>query len=130
RTAPSQAFSGAVLAALPIAPMATVGVGMAGKGTAAAKSGLLVALLAPFVGIFTGFAAQWLMIRGATGPERRARRIELIVTWILVVGFAVGGQYAVRYFGHHFEWNDPIYFAAVAGFWWFFAMVMATWITI
>ena len=130
RTAPSQAFSGAVLAALPIAPVATVGVGMAGKGTAAAKSGLLVALLAPFVGIFTGFAAQWLMIRGGTARERRARRIELIVTWILVVVFAVGGQYAVRYFGHHSGWNDPIYFAAVAGFWWFFAMVMATWITI
>ena len=38
RTAPGQAFAGAVLAALPAAPAAAVGAGMAGKGAAAAKS--------------------------------------------------------------------------------------------
>ncbi len=134
RTAPSQAFSSAVLAALPLAagPAATASFGLAGKGTVAAKSGLLavVACLAPFIGIVTGFAAQWLMIRGATARERRARKIDLIITWILVAGFAVGGQFAVRYFGHHSRWSDPVYFAAMAGFWWVFAMVMATWITL
>src|SRR5690348_5086928 len=40
RTAPGQAFSGAVLAALPAAPAAAVGVGAAGKGTVLAKTGL------------------------------------------------------------------------------------------
>jgi RNA polymerase sigma factor (sigma-70 family) len=133
RSAPTPAFSNAVLAALPWAagPMATAGVSTAGKGTVAAKSGLLAVAtcLAPFIGIFTGFAAQWLMVRGATGRERRARRIELVVTWIWVAGFAIGGQYAVHYLGHHLGWSDRVYFALVAGFWWFFAMVMATWIT-
>ncbi len=130
RTAPGQAFSGAVLAMLPLAvgPVATVGFSAGAKGTAAAKSGLLFALLVPFVGIFSGFAAQWLMIHGATARERRARRIELIVAWMLVVGFAIGGQLAVRYAGRQFRWNERIYFAAMAGFWWFYAMVMAAWI--
>jgi len=133
RTAPNQAFSGAVLAMLPLAaagPAAAVSVGAAAKGTAAAKSGLLAACLAPFIGVLAGFAAQWLMIRGATGRERRAKQIELIVTWILVLGFALGGQYAVRALGSHCGWNDRICFAAVAGFWWFYAMVMATWIIV
>jgi RNA polymerase sigma factor (sigma-70 family) len=131
RTAPGQAFSGVVLAALPAAaPAAAVGVGTAGKGTAAAKSGLLAVWLVPFIGIFAGFAAQWLMIRGGTAHENRARRIRLIVTWILVVGFAIGGQYAVQSLGHHFAWNDRIYFGAMAGFWWFYAMVMATWMIV
>jgi len=128
RTAPGHAFSGAVLAALPVAPMATVGVGMAGKGTAVAKSGLLAACLVPFIGIFAGFAAQWLMFSGNTKPERRTKRIGLIFTWIVVLTFAIGGQQVVRYLGHRFEWSDPVYFAAVTGFWWFYAMVMATWI--
>jgi RNA polymerase sigma factor (sigma-70 family) len=130
RTAPGQAFSSAVLAMLPLAagPVATVGVSAGAKGTAAAKSGLLAGLLVPFIGVFAGFAAQWLMFRGATGREGRARRIELIITWILVMVFAIGGQYAVQCSGRHFGWNDRISFAAMAGFWWFYAMVMATWI--
>src|SRR5215831_3598174 len=47
RTAPNQRFSGAVLAALPAAPAASAGLGAAGKGAAAAKSGLLGTWLAP-----------------------------------------------------------------------------------
>ncbi|HEY1661242.1 MAG TPA: RNA polymerase sigma factor [Verrucomicrobiae bacterium] len=129
RTAPGEAFSGSVLAALPLmAGSATASAGMAGKGTAAAKSGLLAAWLLPFIGIFTGFAAQWMMIRGGTARERRTRRVELIITWIFVVGFVVGGQFAVQYLGRHYRWSDSIQFAAMAGFFWFFAMVIATWI--
>jgi hypothetical protein len=130
RTAPGRVFSGAVLSALPLAagPGVTAGAGAGMKGTAAAKSGVLAACLAPFIGIMAGFAAQWLMIRGGTGRERRAKRIKLIVTWIMVLGFAIGGEYAVRSSGKHFGWNERIYFAAVAGFWWFYAMAMATWI--
>jgi RNA polymerase sigma factor (sigma-70 family) len=133
RTAPSQAFSGVVLAGLPLAAgsAATAGVGAGAKGSAAAKSGFLALWLAPFVGIFAGFASQWLMIRtSATGRERRARTIALIIAWILAVGFAVGGEYAVQSLGYRFRWNDRTCFAAMAGFWWFFFMFWATWITI
>jgi RNA polymerase sigma factor (sigma-70 family) len=130
RTAPGPAFSGAVLSSLPFAalPAATAGAGVGVKGTAAAKSGLLAACVAPFIGILAGFAAQWLMIGGATGRQRRSARLGLVITWILVLGFAIGGQFAVQSAGRHFAWNDRATFAAVAGFWWFFSMAMATWI--
>ncbi len=130
RTAPTGAFSSSVLAALPLAvgSAATAGAGVAGKGAAAAKSSLLAACLLPFIGIFTGFGAQWLMIRGATARERRAGRIELVVTWILVLGFIFGGQSIMQFLEHQYGWSDHTYFAAMAGFWWFFATVMATWI--
>src|SRR5580692_5935709 len=65
RTAPGRVFSGAVLAALPAAPAATVSA-MAGKSAAAAKSGLLgawLAVLAPFIGIMLGVVAQLFVIR-------------------------------------------------------------------
>jgi len=133
RTAPSQAFSNAVLAVLPLAagPAATAGLGAGAKGSAAAKSGFLAVWVAPFIGILAGFAAQWMMIRaGTTGRERRAKTIELIIAWIFVVGFSVGGELAMRLLGHHFRWNDRTRFEAMAGFWWFFWMVVATWISI
>lgn len=126
RTAPTPAFSSAVLAALPLAggPATIVGVGAAGKGTLAAKS-LLGAVLLPFVGIFTGFGAQWLMFQGKAS---HVTKLRLVMTWVVVVGFAVGGDSAVRCAGHYFNWSDPVFFAAMAVFWWFFAMCMATWI--
>src|ERR1022692_1557 len=70
RTAPGQAFSSAVFAALPLAagPAATAGAGAGAKGTAAAKSGFLAAWLAPlapFIGILAGITANWLMVRAA-----------------------------------------------------------------
>src|SRR5579864_6492250 len=59
KTTPTPAFSSAVLAALPLTsgPLATASAGVAGKSAAAAKTGLLMACLLPFLGIFTGFAA-------------------------------------------------------------------------
>lgn len=30
--------------------------------------------------------------------------------------------------GHRLNWSDPVFFAVVTGFWWFYAMCMATWI--
>ncbi len=132
RTAPDQAFSGAVLAALPLAagPAVAAGAGAGVKGTAAAKAGFLAAFATPFLGIFAGFAAQWMMVRGTTANERRTRKIELIVAWISVLVFAIGGQFGVRSLAAHYRWNDRLCFAAVAGFWWFYAMVMATWIIV
>jgi hypothetical protein len=130
RTAPGQVFSGAVLAALPAAAGGTAiaGVGLGAKGTAAAKSGLLAAWLWPFLGIFAGFAAQWVMFGGGSGGrERRFKRIGLIVAWVSVLSFSIGGQLAVRWFGQRWGWNDRTFFSAMTWFWWFYAMVITTW---
>jgi RNA polymerase sigma factor (sigma-70 family) len=132
RTAPGEAFSGAVLAALPLAggPAAATGAGAGVKGTAAAKWSYLAAFLTPLLGIIGGFTAQWLMVRTANPTQRRAKRIELVIAWIVVLTFAIGGQYAVRSLGTRFGWNDRQNFTAQAGFWWFYSMVIATWIII
>jgi hypothetical protein len=131
RTAPGQVFSGAVLAALPLAAgaTATAGAGFAAKGAAAAKSGFLAPWLWPFLGIFAGFAAQWTMFSGGPGdPARRSKRLGLVVAWVSVLAFSVGGQMTVRSLGQHYGWADRTLFSAMAWFWWFYAMVIATWI--
>lgn len=125
RSTPREAFASGVLAALPVAaaPAATAA-GVAGKSTLAAK-GVLAAWLIPFLGIFTGFGAQWLMVRR---EGSHVTNLRLILSWVFVVGFAVAGDIAVRAAGETFHWSDPVFFAAMTGFWWFFAMCMATWI--
>lgn len=131
RTAPGQAFSGAVLAALPMAAGATASAGLSlgAKGTAAAKSGLLAALFWPLLGVFAGFAAQWTMFgSGPSGRQRRVTRIMLVASWIFALGFSIGGQMTVRYLGQRWGWNDRTFFSAMAWFWWSFAMVFGTWI--
>jgi RNA polymerase sigma factor (sigma-70 family) len=129
RSAPGQAFAGAVLAALPAAP-AAVGVGLAGKGAAAAKSGLLgawLSALAPFIGIFAGIAAGWLIVRAApTARERRAKKIALWSIWIFALAWCVPGQLALRALGKHWEWSDWMFFAVMAGFWRFYTIIIAT----
>ena len=128
RTVPKPAFSNAVLAALPMAgapaTVASASAGAAGKGTLAAKT-LLGTFLLPFLGIFTGFAAQWIMFQG---KKSHVMKLRLVLTWLVVVGFAVGGDTAVSFAGHHFHWSAPVFFAAETCFWWFFAICMATWI--
>ncbi|HEX4350386.1 MAG TPA: RNA polymerase sigma factor [Verrucomicrobiae bacterium] len=131
RTAPGQAFSGAVLAALPMAPAATVSA-VAGKSAAAAKSGLLgawLAVLAPFIGIVLGVLSQWLIIRSTlpAGRERRARSFELFAVWTCVIGLAWGGEAAVRTLGHHFEWSDRTLFCALSCFWWLYVTGLIAW---
>ena len=126
KTAPTQTFSSAVLAALPLvnAPIATAGVSAAGKGTLATK-GLLAAFLLPFIGVFTGFAAQWLMFKGGRcGPGK----LRLIMTWVVVIAFVVIGENVVEIAGRHFNWSGPVSFAAMTGWWWFYATALATWI--
>jgi RNA polymerase sigma factor (sigma-70 family) len=126
RTAPSAAFSNAVIAALPLAGSSatTAGIGAAGKGGLVAK-GLLAAFLLPFIGLFTGFAAQWLLFRGG---KNGMSRFKLIIIWTVLITFSVGGQALVQFCGHRFAWSDPVLFTAMTGFWWFYAMVMATWL--
>ena len=117
RTAPGQAFSGAVLAMLPLAAgsAATAGVGAGAKGTAAAKSGFLAAWLlplAPFLGIAAGVGAQCLIVRSTTTDRKdRLKQIAVIVTfWVVYLGLAAGGEFAMHALAWHFEWNDRIRF--------------------
>lgn len=131
RTAPGQAFSGEVIAALPSAAgsAASASFGIGVKGKAAAMSGLLAAWVVPLLGIAAGFAAQWVLFRGGTGVRgRRANRMPLIVAWVLVLAFCFGGQQIMRLLGRHFEWNDRTSFCAMSGFWFFYALVISTWI--
>jgi len=130
RSAPGQMFSGAVLAALPAAAgaTATAGAGFAAKGAAAAKSGLLASWLWPLVGILAGFAAQWTLFSGGPGdPARRSKRLGLVVAWVFVLAFSIGGQITLRSLGGYYGWSDRTFFSAVVWFWWFYAMVIATW---
>jgi hypothetical protein len=124
RTTPGRAFTLDVMSVLPVGP-ATASTLLAGKGTAATKSAFWVAWLAPFVGIVAGMGAQWLAIQASTKQERRAKVMAFSVSWILALGIAFGGPRAVALLGHHFGWNARQYFAAMASFWWSFAMLVA-----
>jgi RNA polymerase sigma factor (sigma-70 family) len=126
RTAPGQSFSSAVLAMLPTASAATVGVGVAGKSAAMAKSGSMASWLAawlapvtPFLGVFAGIMVNWISVRSApTARERRFQGIWLSCLWAFVLGWGVAGQYAVQALRHGYAWSDATYFAVFAGFWW------------
>jgi RNA polymerase sigma factor (sigma-70 family) len=130
RTAPGREFSGAVLAALPLAagPAVTAGLGAGAKGTAAAKSGFLAVWVAPFIGIAAGIVAQWLIICATTTDRKlRVKAIALyIVAWIVLLGTATAGPNALISLRHHFNWNDRVFFVAMVGFWWVFTMFMCT----
>jgi RNA polymerase sigma factor (sigma-70 family) len=126
RTAPSQAFASTVLAALPAAP-AAVGVGMAGKGAAAAKSGFLAAWLVPMIGILSGIVAGWLIVRSApTAQERRAKMIAIWGMWIFALAWCVPGQLAVRALDKYYQWSDLTLFDTMVGFWWLYTVIIAT----
>jgi RNA polymerase sigma factor (sigma-70 family) len=130
RTAPGQAFSGAVLSMLPLAAgsVATGGIGAGAKGTAAAKSGFLSAWLlplAPFLGIAAGVGAQWLLIRSATS-DRRDRFRQTAATlgfWVIYLALAVCGEFTVHALGRHLGWSARTLFVSVIGFWWLFLLI-------
>jgi hypothetical protein len=130
RSAPGHAISGVVLAALPVAPAASVGVGAAGKGMAAAKSGFLagwLAPLAPLLGIFAGFASQlWLVRATTTGRERRAGITQVLLIFILLPAMMVAGEFAVQSLRQRYGWSDTTYYAARTGVWWLFAAGLST----
>jgi RNA polymerase sigma factor (sigma-70 family) len=134
RTAPGEAFSGAVLAAMPVTAGSAATAGAGAKGTAAAKSGFLaswLALLAPFIGIFAGITAGWLIARGApTARERRFKMVTFTALWVFVLAWCLAGQLAVQTLGHRWEWSDRTFFAVMSGFWWLFTLIIATWFTV
>jgi len=136
RTAPGEAFSGAVLAAMPViaGSAATAGIGAGTKGAATVKSGFITAWLAPlvpFIGLFSGITANWLIARAApTARERRLKMIAFTALWVFVLTWCVAGQLAVQTLGHRWEWSDQTFFAVMAGFWWLFTLIIATWFTV
>jgi RNA polymerase sigma factor (sigma-70 family) len=132
RTAPGEAFSGAVLAGIPLAAgsAVTAGVGAGAKGAATMKAGSLVGWLAPFapfLGIIAGIMSNWLIVRAApTARERRFKMIAFTALWIFVPIWCVVGQIVVRNLGQHWEWSERTIFAVMAGYWWLYALLAAT----
>jgi small-conductance mechanosensitive channel len=129
RTAPGQAFSGAVLAALPLTmgSVATATAGAAAKGSTAAKLSFWGAWLAPIIGIGSGMVAHWLVIRSApTEAERRAKKIAFTSLWAFVLLWCFVGQLGLRALSRRFEWSDQLYFSVMAAFWWVYAAVCGT----
>jgi hypothetical protein len=127
RTAPREEFSRAVLAMLPAAPVATVGVSAAGKGAAMVKSGWMALWLAPFIGVFAAIMVNWLSVRDApTARERRFQTSAYIGLWTFSLVWAVAGQFAMQALSQHFSWSAPIFYASMTGFWWIYAIFVAT----
>jgi len=123
RTAPGQAFSGAVLAAL---PLTTASAAASTASAAAAKSGIL-AWLAPFLGILSGMFAHWLVVRATpTEAERRAQKIAFTSLWVFVLVWVVPGQLGMGALRQHLQWSDRTYYGAMAGYWWFYAVIAVT----
>jgi RNA polymerase sigma factor (sigma-70 family) len=135
RTAPGREFSSLVLSALPITTgsMAATGATLGAKGAATAKTGFLALWLlplAPFIGIFAGFLSQLSMVLGGTtGRQRRVKIIQITAFWILTPVFCVAGEYTVAALRQHYSWSDRTNFGARTGFWWFYTMLIATWVT-
>ena len=68
---------------------------------------------------------------GAYGrANARFQGLWLGCFWIFVLGWAVAGQNAVRALRHGYAWSDPTYFAVMAAFWWFYAMVCGTFVVL
>jgi RNA polymerase sigma factor (sigma-70 family) len=132
RTAPGQKFSGAVLAALPIAPAATVGGGAVGKGAAVAKGGFLgmsLVSLAPFFAMFAGLVSQWFLIRAtSTGRQRRIQLVKITAFFILAPGSVMVGENVVSYLSRHHGWSDQDYYFVRTGFWWLFTAGLSAWL--
>jgi RNA polymerase sigma factor (sigma-70 family) len=133
RTAPGQEFSCGVVAALPLAAgsAATASAGLGAKGTAAAKSGGLLAFLGawlvPIITIVGGMTAHWLVVRAApTDRERRVKKLAFIALWIFALVWSLPAQFAMKSLSHHFEWSVRTFYLVMAGFWWFYAIVITT----
>lgn len=128
QSAPGQAFSSAVMGALPVAAgSAAMGATAAGKGTAAAKSGFFLAWLMPLIGLIGGLTAHWILVRAApTTRERRIKKVAFISLWSFVILWCVAGQLGIRALSARMEWSEQTFFWVMTGFWWFYSIVLAT----
>jgi hypothetical protein len=125
-----------VVAALPNASnsVAAASASLGAKGAVTAKTGLLGAglvSLAPFIGIFAGFLAQLADVRSiSSGRQRRIKIAQLVAFWLLVPGLACAGESTVMALRRHFAWSPEIYFTVRTGFWWLYALMLASGITL
>ena len=133
RSAPGREFAGMVLAALPATTgsVATASASLGAKGAATAKSGLLalwLVPLAPFIGLLAGFLSQLSTVRaGTTGRQRWIKTLQLAAIWVLIPMFCTVGETSVVILRQHYDWPDRTYFIARTGFWWMFALLLASW---
>jgi RNA polymerase sigma factor (sigma-70 family) len=128
QTAPGQSFAGMVLAALPLSAggVATAGIGAA-KGTAAAKSGGLLFLLSlPFIGVFITMLGAGVAAQTIESPAARRRAYWGLIILLLLVGVVVMVDCLAHELRHRWQWSDETFALVRVGYWWFFAMILAT----
>jgi len=128
QTAPGQSFAGTVLAALPLTAgsVATAGVGAA-KGTAAAKGGGLLFLLSlPFIGVFITMLGAAVTVQAIESPAARRRGYWGLIILLLLVVALVMVENMAFVLRHRWQWSDQTYALVRVGYWWFFAMILAT----
>jgi len=71
--------------------------------------------------------ANWLSVRAApTARERRFQTTAFIGLWAFVLAWAVGGQIALLNLSYRFAWSGQTFYAVMTVFWWFYAIVAAT----
>jgi RNA polymerase sigma factor (sigma-70 family) len=125
RTAPGQAFSGAVVASLP-ATSASWAAAATAKGATAAKSGWLT-VLGPLLGIFGGMFAHWLVVRFSPNlKERQAKKRFFISLWIFILFWCAMLNPLLCSLAKHNRWPDAIFFPVMAIFWWLYAVIAVT----
>jgi len=61
-----------------------------------------------------------------TEKERRLKRTAFVGLWLFVLGWCIPGQLIMRAVSRQFAWSDQTFFGVMAGFWWFYAMFVAT----
>jgi RNA polymerase sigma factor (sigma-70 family) len=128
QTAPGQSFAGTVLAALPLSAggVATAGVGAA-KGTAAAKgSGLLFLLSLPFIAVFIGMLGAVVTVQTVESPAARRRGYWVLIKLLLLVVALVMVENLAFVLRHRWQWSAETFALVRVGYWWFFAMILAT----
>jgi RNA polymerase sigma factor (sigma-70 family) len=125
RTVPDKAFSGAVMAMLPMGAASAATATLTAKSGAAAKSGFLatwLAPLAPFIGILAGIGAQWLMIRETTTDRKlRSKKLFYVVAgWVIYLSLFVAGEHTMNSLCNHFNWQGSVKGIAWAMYYWLF----------
>jgi len=128
RSAPGQAFSGMVLAALPAATAGSAGMGLGAKGASAAKSGAWFVWLMPFIGVLAAFTTHWLVIDATTpAHERRAKRLRLLGWYVGLLVCVVGGENLVWNVCRHYQVAPRGTFVVLTWFWWCIGLGCVTW---
>jgi len=128
QTAPGQSFAGTVLAALPLSAggVATAGVGAA-KGTAAVKSGGLLFLLSlPLIGLFATMLGAVVTVQSVESPTARRRGYWGLILLLLLVVALVMVESLAYVLRHRWQWSDETFALVRVGYWWLFAMILAT----